>query len=126
MTAIPTEKIERLEEMTTESLEKARTAVNKTLDAANQKIADAAEKLRETAEADGEEAGMLHKVKDVAREKGVLLQNKARESYGQVKGTASDLGARAKLFVRENPVTSTAVAMGLVLVTGLAIRQARS
>lgn len=126
MTAIPTEKIERIEEMTTESIEKARAAVNKTLDTANQKIADAAEKLRETTDPDGEEAGMLHKVKDVAREKKVLLQEKARDTYGQMKGTASDLGTRAKLFVRKNPVASTAVAMGLVLVTGLAIRQARS
>jgi len=140
MTAIPTERIEQMEELATENIEQARIAVNKRLDTANRKIADVAEELRETAGVADPETSMLDKAKDFAREaKGIALEKKqllekkthhvsdlARNSYGQMRGTASGLWTKTKHFALKNPVTSTAIAMGVAVVTGLAIRQARS
>jgi ElaB/YqjD/DUF883 family membrane-anchored ribosome-binding protein len=131
MRTSPSEKkIRRIEALAAKSIEKTRRTVNQRLDKASRKIAVAADRLREKEHAALNSGnGVLDRARDLVDEKAQLLAEKTRHAselaqngYGQVR----DLGVRARVYTRENPVKSAAIAMGLGLVTGLAIRQARS
>lgn len=131
---LPKEKIERIEELAAENIENVRAVVNEKLDTATQTIAEAAEELRESTELTLERRdGLLEKGKSFVSEKKHLLAAKTRHvadlttnSCNQLREGTGELSAKAKLFTRKNPIKSTALAMGLGIVTGLALRQARS